>query len=67
LSAGAASLDVQGGPLAGRTLSFTVTPATQFAAGGRQCDPSGVPAGTPMGFTATRTGAATYRLDQLDL
>jgi hypothetical protein len=67
LSAGAASLDVEGGPLVGRTLSFTVTPATQFAAGGRQCDPSGVPAGTPMGFTATRTGAATYRLDQLDL
>jgi hypothetical protein len=67
VSAGTANVQVLGGPLAGQTLSLTVTPATQFVAAGRQCDPSGLPAGTPMGFTATRTGAVTYRLDQLKI
>jgi hypothetical protein len=67
VSVGAASLDIKGGPLAGQTLALTVTPATQFSAAGRQCDPSGLPAGTPMGFTATRTGATAYRLDQLNM
>jgi hypothetical protein len=61
------SLTIGGGPLAGNTLPFTVTPATRFVSGGRQCDPSGLPAGTPVGFAVTRTGITTYRLDQLDM
>jgi hypothetical protein len=61
------SLAVKGGSMAGETLSLTVTPATQFTVAGQQCDPTGLPAGTPMGFNATRTGATTYRLDRLNL
>jgi hypothetical protein len=69
LSPDSVRLSVGGGPLAGRTLDVAVTPATRFLSIGhsRPCDPSGLPAGTAVGFTATATGNGSYRLDELDV
>src|SRR5579859_2001782 len=66
-TSGKVGLMILAGPLAGQTIDFAITPATKFTAGGRQCDPSGVAAGTGMGFSATRIGTATYRLDELNM
>jgi hypothetical protein len=63
----AISFAVAGGALAGSTVRFTVTPETRFLSSDRQCDPSGLAPGVPAAFAATRTGTATYRLDQLNL
>jgi hypothetical protein len=62
-------LSILGGSLGGRTLDVAVTPATRFVSIGnaQQCDPTGLPAGTGVGFTATATGTGTYRLDELDV
>jgi hypothetical protein len=66
-ASGKVGLMILAGPLAGQTIDFAITPATKFTSGGRQCDPSGVAAGTGMGFSATRIGTATYRLDELNV
>src|SRR5579859_3340128 len=66
-TSGKVGLMIAAGPLAGQTIDFAITPATKFTSGDRQCDPSGVAAGTSIGFSATRIGTATYRLDQLNM
>jgi hypothetical protein len=62
-------VSVGGGSLGGRTVDLAVTPATRFVSIGnsQQCDPSGLPPGTGVGFTATATGTGSYRLDELDV